>query len=119
MQSFNKAAYEEDVNTIAKYMKKIFDSMKCSVEGHRSAPTTFCHHEVCDRRLLCPECLTKDHKHVLDHKENLITVAQYLEQILVTNMEAFSVNQYKIQELHDFYDTMWKGLQLLYKVCLR
>lgn len=116
MQTFNRKDYEDDIVTILRYLKKIFDSQKCAVEGHKSAPTSFCFAENCEKRLMCPECLVKDNKHVAEHQATTITVTQYLEQLLVTNMDSFTINQYKIQELQDFYETMWKGLQICFRV---
>lgn len=113
---FNKATYEYDMNTIAKYMRQIYASMKCSVEGHRSAPTSFCTADNCDRRLLCPECLVRDVKHTVEHQVHTITINQFIEQILVFNIDSFIINQHKLQEVSDFYETFWKGLNICYKV---
>lgn len=115
MQSFNKQAFEEDMNSIAKYLKRIFESLKCRVEGHKSAPTTFCHHEFCERRLLCPECLLNNQRHVIEHHDSIVTIGQFIEQVLVHNMDSFSIGQAKTQELADFYQTVWRGLQLCFR----
>ena len=103
------------MNQVAKYLRKIFSSLKCSVEGHRSAPTSFCVADTCEKRLLCPECLVKDLKHTQDHQSTTITINKYIEQLLVYNIDPVVVNQFKLQEATDFYDVFWKGINVFYR----
>lgn len=116
MQGFQAKHYEEDLTTIIKYTNKIFNSLKCSVEGHRSAPSSFCFAEFCEKRLLCPECLVKDSKHSTEHAPTTITIAQFLDHLMVVNMDAITVNQYKLMNMRETFEGMWKGLQLCYRV---
>lgn len=115
---FNKQQYEGEINSIAKQIKKVFAVMRCSVEGHRSAPTSFCYADQCERRLLCPECLVQNTKHTIDHQATTITIGGFLEQVLVYNIDSYVINQFKLQEINEFYETFWRGLNLCYKVTL-
>ena len=111
----NKVQYENEMNTVVRYLRQIFGSMKCHVESHRSSPVSFCSSPECEMRLMCPECLIKDAKHTLDHQSTTMTLNQYLEQLFVVNIDPFIINQYKMQEVTDFYESFWKGLNISYK----
>lgn len=115
-QVFTAGQFEKEMNMVVRHIRKIFSAMKCSVESHQSSPTSFCVGENCAKRLLCPECLVKDVQHTQLHQSTTMTLNQYLETVFVFKVDDYLVNQFKVNEVVEFYEMFWKGLNLVYKV---
>lgn len=107
---YNEKTYENEMNSIARYLRKIFSTLRCPVDSHTSAPSTLCLHDICDKRILCPECLIRDVGHTADHNQHLISINRFIEEVFVTNLQEQTFSQCQMKDIADFYELFWKGL---------